>query len=135
MKSAAEILMTLAFAATAAQAEPSVEQMRNQRRVLILAAPTADDARLIQQQRFLADWVAGAKDRDVSVVEAIGSVVRGSGDTGAMLRRKWRLPAGRFTLILVGKDGHEAVRSQEPLTGAAISARIDAMPMRRAGER
>lgn len=109
--------------------------MRNHRRVLIVAAPDAGDARLIEQRRLLAGWNGGAQERDVTVVELVDSTVRGSSDDGRILRRTMRLPRGRFAVILIGKDGHEALRSRDPVSGQALSDRIDAMPMRRAGGR
>jgi hypothetical protein len=135
MNSATPIFLALSLVATTAQAEPTIEQMRDHRRVLLVAAPHADNGRLVEQRRMLAHWKDGAKERDVSVIEVVGETVSGSGDTGTMLGRKWHLPPGAFVVILIGKDGHEALRSQEPVSGQALSARIDAMPMRRAGGR
>ncbi|MBW4517481.1 MAG: DUF4174 domain-containing protein [Timaviella obliquedivisa GSE-PSE-MK23-08B] len=37
---------------------------------------------------------------------------------------------GKFTVILVGKDGTEKQRSQTPIDPATIFRTIDAMPMR-----
>jgi hypothetical protein len=135
MKPAIPILIALGLVSVAEAALPTVEQMRGQRRVLVLAAPRADDARLVRQRQMLTDWSQGAKDRDVSVVEVIGNDVTGAGDNASALRRARRLPTAEFTLILIGKDGHDAVRSREPLSSQALTDRIDAMPMRRAGQR
>ena len=54
-----------------------------------------------------------------------------AGDVAA-LRRRLRVEAGRFTALLVGKDGHVALRSHEPVVAARLFPAIDAMPMRRA---
>jgi hypothetical protein len=40
-----------------------------------------------------------------------------------------------FQVLLIGKDGHVALRSAEPVAAATLQSRVDAMPMRRAGER
>ena len=56
-------------------------------------------------------------------------------DTADALRQRFALPPDRFTVLLIGKDGHVAVRSGEPLQGADLTRIIDAMPMRRAGQR
>ncbi|WP_302480229.1 DUF4174 domain-containing protein [Sphingomonas bacterium] len=45
------------------------------------------------------------------------------------------MPPGDFQVVLVGKDGHEALRRRGPLPIAALQKTIDAMPMRRAGRR
>jgi hypothetical protein len=116
-------------------AAPTIEQMRGNRRVLIVTAPAASDARLIEQQNVLISWKHEAENRDVTVVEVVGGQVHGARDSATTLRRTRHLPTSSFAVILIGKDGHEAIRSSKPLTGEMLSVRIDAMPMRRAGQR
>lgn len=125
----------IALALTAAAAAPTVEQMRGHRRVLLVAAPGPDAAALLRQRRLIAGWTQAGDDRDVSIVEVIGDRVRGSSDDARMLRRVRHLPRNVFTVLLIGKDGQEAVRSRDPLSSQTIAATIDAMPMRRAGGR
>jgi hypothetical protein len=76
-----------------------------------------------------------AGGRDVSVVELVGDAAAGAADPAAALRATWQLPSQRFTVLLVGKDGHEALRRSAPVTAADLARTIDAMPMRRAGQR
>ena len=123
------LLLAIALAAF-----PTVAQMTWERRVLIVSAATAADAELAEQRRILADWKASAAARDLTVVEVVGDTVRGASDPAAALRRKYRLPA-TFTAILIGKDGGEKLRSAKPFPPAALEATIDAMPMRKAGQR
>jgi len=111
-----------------------IDALRWQRRLVVVAAPAADDPRLLAQRRTLAGW-PGAADRDVTVVAIIGGAVEGADDTAAALRRLLALRADRFGVVLVGKDGHVALRSGEPVGAAALADAIDAMPMRRAGQR
>lgn len=111
-----------------------VAQMQGRRRVLLIAADTASDSRLREQQDNLAAWHGGA-ERDVTVVQIIGEVVTGATDLAKALREQYRVPDAGFTAILIGKDGTVALRSRRPLTGELLTARIDAMPMRRAGQR
>ena len=59
----------------------------------------------------------------------------GARDTAASLRTRLRLPAARFAIVLIGKDGTVALRSAEPVPADTLQGRIDAMPMRRAGQR
>ncbi len=120
--------------AIALAASPSVAQMKWERRVLIVSAPAADDPALAEQRRVLAAWKSSAAARDLTVVEIVGNTVRGARDPAAALRRKYRLPA-TFTAILIGKDGGEKLRSAKPFPAAALEATIDAMPMRKAGQR
>jgi hypothetical protein len=120
--------------AAAASAGPAIADLRWQRRVLVVAAPSADDPAFVAQRRALSGW-HGAADRDVTVVEVAGDRVTGTRDAAAAIRRIYALPAARFAVILIGKDGHVAVRSGEPILTETIQSRIDAMPMRRAGRR
>jgi hypothetical protein len=118
-----------------ALAAATVASMQHHRRVLIVAASSPADPALAEQRRELAGWHGGAADRDVSVVEVVGGQVTGASDAADALRRRYRLPADRFTAVLIGKDGHEADRSPRPYPARALEATIDAMPMRRAGLR
>ncbi|MET4596269.1 MULTISPECIES: DUF4174 domain-containing protein [unclassified Sphingomonas] len=120
--------------AAALAASPTLAQMQWERRVLIVAAPSAQDPTLAAQRRILGTWTAKRDERDLTVVEIVGDQVRGAGDTARTLRRKFRLPTG-FTAILIGKDGGEKLRSAHPFPTALLEQTIDAMPMRRAGRR
>ena len=120
--------------AAALAASPTLAQMQWERRVLIVAAPSAQDPTLAAQRRILGTWTAKRDERDLTVVEVVGDQVRGAGDTAPALRHKFRLPAG-FTAILVGKDGGEKLRSAKPFPTALLEQTVDAMPMRRAGRR
>ena len=120
--------------AVALAASPNLAQMKWERRVLRVAAPSSQDAALAEQRRILANWKANSDDRDLTVVEVIGDRVQGAGDTAATIRRKYRLPA-TFTAILIGKDGGAKLRSAKPFAAAVLEQTIDAMPMRRAGQR
>jgi uncharacterized protein DUF4174 len=113
----------------------NIASMRWERRVLLLIAPTAQDAGLTAQRRVIAGWKAEGEARDLSIVEIVGGKVAGATDTGASLRRKYRLPADAFAVILIGKDGGEKLRSASPIPATVLEQTIDAMPMRRNGER
>ena len=123
------ILLAVALAAS-----PTLAQMRWDRRVLIVAAPSPQDPELAEQRRILGNWTEKRDERDLTIVEVIGGQVRGAGDTAPALRREFRLPAG-FSAILIGKDGGEKLRSAEPFPTTLLEQTIDAMPMRRAGRR
>ena len=120
--------------AAALAASPTLAQTRWERRVLIVAAPSPQDPELAEQRRILGTWTAKGDERDLTIVEVVGDQVRGAGDTAPALRRKFRLPAG-FTAILIGKDGGEKLRSAKPFPTAVLEQTIDAMPMRKAGQR
>lgn len=126
---------TIVAAALVAGAPTSLAAMRWEKRVLLVSAAHADDPALAQQRRILQGWAAGARDRDLVLVEIVGDRVRGVGDPAAMLRRRYSLPATGFSAVLIGKDGGAKTRSRTPIDGATLQAVIDAMPMRRNGER
>lgn len=128
-------LLPLAALPLVAAAPVSVDAMKHARRVLLVAAPSRDDPQLLAQRRALAGWRAGGAARDVSVVELVGDRVSGASDSAATLRALWRLPADRFQAVLIGKDGNEAARERQPFAADALERIIDAMPMRRAGQR
>lgn len=129
-------LLPLAAALPLLAAAPSsLAAMKWHRRVLVVAAPTPTDPSLAEQRRLLAPWRAGAADRDLTVVEVVGDHVTGTTDTAPALRRRLNLVPGRFAAVLVGKDGHVADRHDRPVAADALEATIDAMPMRRAGQR
>lgn len=127
------LLMPLLLAAALA-VSPTVAQMKWERRVLIVSAPKAEDQALAEQRRILAAWKANAAARDLTIVEVVGDAVRGASDPATALHRKYHLPT-TFTAILIGKDGGEKLRSAKPFPAAALEATIDAMPMRKAGQR
>jgi hypothetical protein len=128
-------MIPLLLAAALAPAPATVAAMRWERRVLLLVAPRGDDAGLAAQRQALAGWDAGARDRDLAVVTIVGDRVSGADDGAAALRKRYRLPAGRFVAILIGKDGGEKLRSEKPIPSESLAGTIDAMPMRRAGGR
>ncbi len=49
----------------------------------------------------------------------------------AGLRDASGIEAGRFAVVLVGKDGGEKARWSGPVSEREVFARVDAMPMRR----
>ncbi len=103
--------------------------------MLLVTAPDAADAAAADQRRIFAAMSESSDDRDLVLVEVLGTAVRGASDGAAGLRRAYHLPVDRFTVILIGKDGGEKLRAQAPLSFATLSRTIDAMPMRRNGER
>ncbi len=117
--------------AQGAQAGATIQSMQWARRIVLLAAPDAENPEYQEQRRLLASW-AGAAEREVSVVHIAGNRVTGAADAASALRDRYRLPADLFTVILIGKDGHVAFRSTTPVRARILDDQIDAMPMRRA---
>ncbi|WP_420404486.1 DUF4174 domain-containing protein [Nisaea sp.] len=74
-------------------------------------------------------------ERDLLLIEISAGTVRIDGMTApridaAVLRNRYDVPAGRFTAILIGKDGGSKLRSRAPLTNPVLFGAIDSMPMR-----
>ena len=128
-------LVLSALAMMAATSQPTIDSLHPKRRVLILSAPNASDPSLAKQQKILATWRKEAADRDLSTVEVLGDEVRGVSNPAASLRSRYRISAAVFEAVLIGKDGNVAKRSTYPIAATDLQAIIDAMPMRRAGER
>ncbi|HEU0066935.1 MAG TPA: DUF4174 domain-containing protein [Sphingomonas sp.] len=112
-----------------------IAEMRWNKRILLIAAPRADDPGIVAQRRALSGWDREARERDLAIVTVIGERVAGSADNAASLRKAHRLPRDRFVAILIGKDGGEKMRSATPIAAETLADTIDAMPMRRSGGR
>lgn len=122
----------------------TVADMNRGSRILLIAGRSNDDPDLARQRRSLSAWRKGAADRDLLIVEVderhamqwfAGNERGATGNDVAVRRRRYGLAAGNFHLVLIGKDGHVALRSSKPLNAAQLQGTIDAMPMRRAGQR
>ena len=129
-------LIALAAVVAAVPAKlPTVAEMRWDRRVLLVSAPSATDPKVAVQRRIIADIARSGDDRDLVLVEVLGDAVSGARDTAGTVRRSFKLPTASFTVILIGKDGGEKRRSAGPMSVTTLTGTIDAMPMRRNGER
>jgi len=128
---AAAALMNIGFASAS---EPTMAEMQWHRRVIVVATANRDDPQFLAQERALSTW-SGGGDRDVSVVRIVGDSVSGSRETATQLRTRYHFDAKTFAVALIGKDGHLALRSMTALSGVQFQTAIDAMPMRKAGQR
>ncbi|ACA18797.1 conserved hypothetical protein; putative secreted protein [Methylobacterium sp. 4-46] len=117
-------LAAAALAPTPAAGSP-LDRYRWKARLLVVAA-TPDDPRVAAQRRVLARHEAGAAERNLVLVEAVGA-----GPQAAAIRRALALPAQEFRAVLVGKDGTAKLRAAAPIPAETLFATIDAMPMRR----
>lgn len=120
----------------------SMQQYHWGNRPLLLFANSAKDDDYRKQKAELDTHAAGLADRDVVLIECLGTRnghVRAPGKTPQMLqvedveelRLKYDIDLNDFALILVGKDGTEKRREAEAVAALALFEQIDAMPMRR----
>ena len=114
-----------ALTAGAAAAGP-LDAYRWRSRVLVLSAPDAADADLRAQRAALGRVRGGVSERDLVVLEAVGT-----GAEARALRVQLSLPDGEFRAVLVGKDGGAKLTEAAPIPPQKLFATIDAMPMRR----
>ena len=98
-------------------------QQAVQQRSILLFGNKAEP--LIKQQlQLLQQDSSGMAERDIKIVMV---------EPGESLYKTHAISTmHRFTVLLVGRDGHEKYRSNELTTTTHFFAMIDAMPMRRA---
>jgi hypothetical protein len=107
-----------------------------QHRILLVFAPSTGSSDYQQQMQIWQADQAGVDDRDLKLVEVLGtgeSQVDGQSISAASadgLRRQFGVSVEEFAVVLVGKDGTEKQRSQAPMDLAMLYRTIDAMPMR-----
>ena len=116
----------LAALTAGAAAAGSLDAYRWRSRVLVLSAPDAADPNLRAQRAALGPVRGGVSERDLVVLEAIGT-----GADARALRVQLSLPEGEFRAVLVGKDGGAKLTEAAPIPPQKLFATIDAMPMRR----
>ena len=97
------------------------------KRLLVISAASLDDSLLDRQRRWIQERVEGFRERDMALIELFGA----DSPSRSALRSKLGLEKGVFTVLLVGKDGGEKLRRQEPVPMAEVFALIDSMPMRK----
>jgi hypothetical protein len=131
-------LTILAMATTltaAAQSPKTLAELRDTSRPLLIFAPTPGDPQLEIQLRTLNEHAPEAADRNLVPIAIIpgnpsptSTTLTGSEAEAA--RRRFRITPADFTVILLGKDGGEKLRSHKPLTMRQLNSTIDSMPMR-----
>ena len=112
-------------ATSSADADP-LALYRWNARILVVFAPNEGDPQLARQKDLLVGVGHGVAERDLVVLEAIGS-----SSEADRLRRKLGVPDGEFRAVLVGKDGGAKLTDTAPIAPDRLFATIDAMPMRR----
>ena len=109
---------------------------RWQHRVILLFAPTSDDASYAAMSKEIWSRPAGVEERDLIVYELFfrqTGMAFGRGILPAATRKlaaSLDVPPDHFTFLLIGKDGGVKMRSSEPTPVPKIFRTIDAMPMR-----
>ncbi len=117
----------------------TVASLVDKNRVLLLFAPS-DSSPLFQKQlTLLTHHAPDLADRDLVLLPILGKSSTILHDLHAhdvspqeqlTLRHRFHIAPAHFTVLLLGKDGGEKLRSTTPLTIEKLTSLIDAMPMR-----
>lgn len=124
----------LVMPSRAAAENPLESHLWRERPVLVFAAE--GDERSARQISALEAEGGALREREMPVLlvtsDGVRAAVGGSaaGDAAA-LRRAYSIEPDGFTVILVGKDGGEKLRSGEIVSPADLFSLVDTMPMRR----
>ncbi len=112
-----------------------LDRYRWQSRVVVVAAPSAEDPALNAQLAEARTDPAGWADRKLLllVIEdgRLAGGSPGSEAQGGQIRRRLGLAEERFSLALIGLDGTVKLRRQTTVSNEDLYSLIDAMPMRR----
>jgi hypothetical protein len=113
----------------------TLASMRDHARPLLVFAPTDKDQALLVQIRLFASDRSAMHQREVLLVpitqnaEATASGPM-SPQEAAAVRRRFHIAPNAFTVLLLGKDGGEKLRSHVPIPPETLIRTIDSMPMR-----
>jgi monofunctional biosynthetic peptidoglycan transglycosylase len=107
-------------------------------RLLLIFSPSESYPGYKVQKREFEEQMAEVEDRDLivfNIFEEEESLIGKSSISDAAaesLRKQFDTESGQLTVILVGKDGGEKLRSTGSVTTEEIFSLIDSMPMRQA---
>lgn len=131
---AVTLLLALAMTAPAQPHHVTLASLRDHKRVLLLFA-NGNNQQAEAQLSIAAQHAAEFKDRDLILVGVEGSdpavptaLLTSSEEREA--RKRFQVAPGSFTIILLGKDGGEKLRSHTAFAWSTLQNTIDAMPMR-----
>jgi len=105
-------------------------------RLLLLFASSEEDQAYLTLKKEIDRQAVEVNYRDllISYVLERGESRIGqerlSPDQALFLRKRLSVPPGRFTIVLIGKDGGKKIRQESSVDLKEIFAIIDAMPMR-----
>jgi Domain of unknown function (DUF4174) len=102
----------------------NLDELRWKERVLLIYAPKGSEKQLGRQEALLHLHDAELTERDVTQI-----VVRAPAENPEIAKR-FKLSGAGFTVLLIGKDGGEKLRSHETVLPETICRLIDSMPMR-----
>ncbi len=133
----AALSLTFATLTTApAQQDPGpndkpLAAYKDKNRVLLVFAPTDKDPSYVEQGKLWQAEKAGFDERQLVVVPVLADAKKSAGDVPAAVEKRYGVDPKAFSVVLLGKDGHEAFRASKPVKASSLYEVIDAMPMRK----
>ncbi|MGY3089395.1 hypothetical protein ACVWYF_002443 [Hymenobacter sp. UYAg731] len=110
--------------------EQTLREYRWKNRVLLLAAPTAEQADFQTQKALLATEKTEMAARDFVVLEIFYNQL--SAADQQFLTKEIGVSPPQFAAVLIGKDGGVKEQSRRPIPPADLFGTVDKMPMRQA---
>jgi len=114
----------------------SLADYRWENRVVLIFGPDESDARFSEQKSLIYPTGDGIDDRDLKIVTVVN---RGKSKVGELpitdespknLRDQFDITDEQFSILLIGKDGGEKLRSIDVIAPDELFSVIDRMPMR-----
>ena len=102
----------------------NLDELRWKERVILIYAPKGAEKQLGRQEALLRLHNVELTERDITQI-----VVRTPAENPEIVKR-FKLSGAGFTVLLIGKDGGEKLRSHEIVSPEALCRLIDSMPMR-----
>ena len=102
----------------------NLDELRWNERVVIIYAPKGSEKQLGRQEALLRLHNVELTERDITQL-----VVRTPAENPEIVKR-FKLSGAGFTVLLIGKDGGEKLRSHEIVSPETLCQLIDSMPMR-----
>ena len=115
------------------EAQLSKYQWKN--RLLLVYAPSMDDAQFQNQKQTLEQNTDELQERDMLIFSVLGNKEikdQLTPQTCKQLRQLHQVEEKDFQVILIGKDGGIKLKSKKTVPMSDLFALIDGMPMRRA---
>ncbi|UCG13167.1 MAG: DUF4174 domain-containing protein [Deltaproteobacteria bacterium] len=113
-----------------------LDDYRWRNRLIVAFAPSSDDPGYKALSQTLAIRQEEVIDRDILVFHILetGEVRRGNANlpagSGDYLKQRYSIEPGKFTALLIGKDGGEKLRREDRVELDEVFSLIDSMPMR-----
>ena len=118
----------------------NLDELRWNERVVIIYAPKGSEKQLGRQEALLRLHNVELTERDITQLvvrtpaesSAAADQLRGGGTPAenAEIVKRFKLSGAGFTVLLIGKDGGEKLRSHEIVSPETLCQLIDSMPMR-----